>query len=49
MFIKMPQQYEERNNRVINPSYVEIQKNHTLQGCSVLGFLDSSDNKIQPQ
>ena len=49
MFIPMSQQYEERNNRVINPSYVEIQKNHTLQGCSVLGFLDSNDDKIQSQ
>ena len=34
MFIPMSQQHEvKENNHVIIPSYVEIQKNYTLQDC----------------
>ena len=34
MFIQMSQQHEvKENNHVIIPSYVEIQKTYTLQGC----------------
>ena len=34
MFIPMSQQHEvKENNHVIIPSYVEIHKNYTLQGC----------------
>ncbi len=50
MFIPMAQQYEEtENNRVSFLFFVEIQKNIPCKVVSVLGFLDSSDDKIPPQ